>query len=203
MKMKELCEKTDLTRKTIMLYEEKGLITPEKTMQNGRAYREYSEADAEQLRRIATLRKARFTLAEIHTMLDSPERLPEIFLLYRENMQAQYQQMTELMTILSGIDETAIPSVDGLIQRLSAGVARLPLPKSDTHPRFRYLDEIEEDRKKYEQEALRKKRQADDLALSKHLIVSSATRHMSGPRELTLNNQQKLAVFQMLRDNDE
>ena len=39
MKLKEVCEATGLTRKTIRLYEEKGLLVPQKEARNGREYR--------------------------------------------------------------------------------------------------------------------------------------------------------------------
>lgn len=42
MKLKEVCESTGLTRKTIRLYEEKGLLVPHKEYRNGREYREYT-----------------------------------------------------------------------------------------------------------------------------------------------------------------
>ena len=47
MKLKEVCEATGLTRKTIRLYEEKGLLVPQKEARNGREYREYSQEDVE------------------------------------------------------------------------------------------------------------------------------------------------------------
>lgn len=199
MKMKELCEKTGLTRKTVMLYEEKGLFFPEKTMQNGRLYRDYSEEDVTRLNQIVVLRKARFTLAEIQCILEEPQKLPEVFGAYQKTMGELYQQMSALMATIAQIEPKTLDSVETLIQRLDESVDQMVIPGSDIHPRFRYLDEIEEERKNFENQ----KRLRADLEISEHLILNSATRHMSGPRELTLNNQQKLAVFWMLRDQDE
>ena len=56
MKLKEVCESTGLSRKTIRLYEEKGLLVPQMERRNGRDYREYTQADVDALREIATLR---------------------------------------------------------------------------------------------------------------------------------------------------
>lgn len=39
MKLKEVCEKTGLTQKTIRFYEERGLIAPSHSTKNGRSYR--------------------------------------------------------------------------------------------------------------------------------------------------------------------
>ena len=63
MKIKEVSERTGLTKKTIRYYEAEGLLSPEKQWQNGREYRNYSEADIQQLEKIASLRRARFSLS--------------------------------------------------------------------------------------------------------------------------------------------
>ena len=65
MKIKELSEITGLTKRTIRFYEDAGLIHPEKSNRNGRDFREYSQQDAELLREVIVLRKARFTIDEI------------------------------------------------------------------------------------------------------------------------------------------
>ena len=68
MKLKEVCERTGLTKRTIRFYEEKELLSPQKTYKNGREYRDYSEDDVARLKDIATLRRARFTIQEIKQM---------------------------------------------------------------------------------------------------------------------------------------
>lgn len=77
MQIKEVCERTNLSRRTIRYYEEEGLISPETETRNGRTYRNYSEADIEELLIIASLRKAWFSIEEIKTMRKEPERIPE------------------------------------------------------------------------------------------------------------------------------
>ena len=49
MKLKEVCERTGLTKRTVRFYEEKELFTPQKTYKNGREYREYTEEDVTRL----------------------------------------------------------------------------------------------------------------------------------------------------------
>lgn len=44
MKMKEVMDQTGLTRKTVLFYEDQGLLMPQKTRMNGREYREYTNA---------------------------------------------------------------------------------------------------------------------------------------------------------------
>lgn len=43
MKIKEVCERTGLTRRAVRFYEEKGLISPEIREEN--EYRDYTETD--------------------------------------------------------------------------------------------------------------------------------------------------------------
>ena len=69
MKIKDVSQITWLSKKTIRFYEEEGLIEPEKTYQNGRAYRTYTQAHIQTLNDVALLRRARFSVEEIKTIL--------------------------------------------------------------------------------------------------------------------------------------
>ena len=57
MRIKEVSQLTGLSKKTIRFYEEEGLIDPEKTYQNGRAYRTYTQAHIQTLNDVALLRQ--------------------------------------------------------------------------------------------------------------------------------------------------
>ncbi len=89
MTRKEVCTATGLSIKTLRLYEEKGLITPERQYRNGREYRVYTPELVAQLRQIATLRRALFTMDEIKTMQQNPDTIPGIFEDYRQWLAAQ------------------------------------------------------------------------------------------------------------------
>ena len=54
MKIKEVCERTGLTRRAVRFYEEKGLISPEIREEN--EYRDYTETDVCRLQHVARLR---------------------------------------------------------------------------------------------------------------------------------------------------
>ena len=84
MTRKDVCKATGLTVKTLRLYEEKGLITPERQYRNGREYRIYTPQLVEALQKIVLLRKALFTMDEIRTMQRSPDAIPKIFETYRQ-----------------------------------------------------------------------------------------------------------------------
>ena len=66
----EVQEKTNLSRKAIEYYEEKGLIHPKK-LENG--YRDYSDEDIEVLKKISLLRNLGLNISEIALYLDSKE----------------------------------------------------------------------------------------------------------------------------------
>lgn len=66
----EVQEKTNLSRKAIEYYEEKGLIHPIK-LENG--YRDYSDEDVEVLKKISLLRNLGLSISEIALYLDSKE----------------------------------------------------------------------------------------------------------------------------------
>jgi DNA-binding transcriptional MerR regulator len=73
MKINEACKRTGLSERAIRFYVEKGLITPKSQIINGRTTIEYSQADIELLRDIATLRNAEFSIADILAMQSSDE----------------------------------------------------------------------------------------------------------------------------------
>ena len=151
MKLKEVCEATGLTRKTIRLYEEKGLLVPQKEARNGREYREYSQEDVETLREIATLRRAWFTMDEISRMQQEPEAIGEIFPQYLQWLEAQQQTLRQLLTAARAIDPQQVKSVAELSWKMREA-EKMPLPQTDIEPRFQYLDALEQRPQKVEPE---------------------------------------------------
>ena len=151
MKLKEVCEATGLTRKTIRLYEEKGLLVPRKEARNGREYREYSQEDVETLREIATLRRAWFTMDEISRMQQDPETIREIFPQYLQWLEAQQQTLRQLLTAARDIDPQQVKSVAELSREMKEA-EKMPLPQADIEPKFQYLDALEQRPQKVEPE---------------------------------------------------
>lgn len=68
----EVQDKTNLSRKAIEYYEEKGLVHPKK-LENG--YRDYSDGDVEVLKKISLLRNVGLSISEIALYLDSKEEV--------------------------------------------------------------------------------------------------------------------------------
>lgn len=144
MTRKDVCRATGLSIKTLRLYEEKGLIAPERQYRNGREYRIYTPELVEELNKIVTLRRALFTMEEIRTMQESPDAIPGIFQDYRLWLQAQEQQFRSLRQAAERIDPGSLQSVEGLISDLAQAAAQLPLPQMDRKPDFKHIDAMEE-----------------------------------------------------------
>jgi len=144
MTLKELCEKTGLTKKTIRFYEEKGLIAPRTEYRNGRNYRVYTQQELVLLKQIATLRKAWFTIDEIRRMQQDPAAIRDIFPQYRLWLRQQKQELDVLLAAAEQADPELLVSMEALTAVMDSAAAPLPLPELDPRPRFRYLDAMEE-----------------------------------------------------------
>lgn len=144
MTRKEVCTAVGITMKTLRLYEEKGLIAPLKTRQNGREYREYDQGLVEQLKKIVLLRRALFTMEEIKTMLDTPDATPEIFRTYLDWLEQQTVQFQNLKRAADQVCVDSLSGIDPLVHSLSATAAEMPLPQMDVKPNFRRIDAMEE-----------------------------------------------------------
>ena len=142
MKRQEICEKTGLTPKALRLYEEKGLIAPDKSGIHHKM-RDYSQEDLDRLLIIATLRKAMFTMTEIKEMLDTPETIQEIFPQYLSWLREQRTQISDLLAASEQVDLASIRSAQDLTDQIQGAARNLPIPASDIHFKFRQLDELE------------------------------------------------------------
>lgn len=63
MKINEIEQQVGITKKNIRFYEEQGLLTPRRNLENG--YRDYGEDEVEELKRIKLLRKLSIPIEEI------------------------------------------------------------------------------------------------------------------------------------------
>ena len=71
MKTNEVIKQYDVTRKTLLVYENKGLIKPSRD-QSG--YRDYSEEDLKMITKIILLRKLNISLDDIHKILSGDQQ---------------------------------------------------------------------------------------------------------------------------------
>ena len=144
MTRKEVCTATGLSIKTLRLYEEKGLIAPERQYRNGREYRVYTPELVAQLQQIATLRRALFTMDEIKSMQQNPDTIPGIFEDYRQWLAAQETQFRALRQAAGQVNAQSLHSVDSLLSGMEQAASRMPLPQMDIKPDFKHIDAMEE-----------------------------------------------------------
>ena len=144
MTRKEVCTATGLSIKTLRLYEEKGLIAPERQYRNGREYRVYTPELVAQLQQIATLRRALFTMEEIKSMQQNPDTIPGIFEDYRQWLAAQETQFRALRQAAGQVNAQSLHSVDSLLSGMEQAASQMPLPEMDIKPDFKHIDAMEE-----------------------------------------------------------
>ena len=120
MKMKEVCRMTGLTERTVRFYVEQGLLTPETTVNNGRTYLSFTDANISELETMATLRRAQFSISEIVMMKREPGRIPEIAGLVRSQLRRQALETGELAGVLETAELGKIQDISALARILSA-----------------------------------------------------------------------------------
>lgn len=212
MKIKDVSQQTGLSKKTIRFYEAQGLLSPEKSCQNGREYRTYSEENIQQLFDIATLRRARFSVDEIRRIQTRPEEIPTIFTTYRDRLRTEQKPLDRILSVADTIDSESLTSAQELIDRMEHVSVEFPLPKVDIHPRFRYLDELEEvySMKKKKQSMTKEEKLQHKIA-AKNAAMYAAFSVQNTPSSSTatggkgggfdISNAQKIAAYNLLMNS--
>lgn len=136
MKIKEVMLQTNIPEKTIRYYESRGLISTETARRNGRTYHEFSQESVQDLKRIITLRRARFSLEEIEIMQRDPEQLQKIVSGYLARIQ---QEQKELQALGSLIDLDKASDWCDLSCRIEQ--AAISVPGYEPNLNFRQFDE--------------------------------------------------------------
>lgn len=128
MKMKEVCTATGLTERAVRFYVQENLVKPLAQRRGGRTWLDFSPADVERLRAIATLRKAGFTLEEIRSMeADFQRNAPEAAFALRRRL----QEAIDSYERLSHTDATQADSLEHYAALLEREVSSRKLPPSD------------------------------------------------------------------------
>lgn len=138
MKIKEVCEQTNLTRRAVRFYEEKGLIRPAVTQ--GNDYRDYSPADMQRLRLVARLREYRFSVEQIRRVLESPGERAAVFAEHLEELRAEHEESGSILDALEGVSLPQGTEPDALYDALNH--EETPLPARDLEPDFGRFDEL-------------------------------------------------------------
>lgn len=96
MTIKEVEEQTGLQRSQIRFYEKERLIVPERRQGNG--YREYTETDVEDIKKIAYLRTLGISIGDIRRMIEKEAALSEILKIQIQNLEKQTLELNKAKT---------------------------------------------------------------------------------------------------------
>lgn len=93
MQINELYKLLGITKENLRYYEKEGLVSPQRKA-NG--YRDYSEADAEQLKKVLLLRKIGVPVEDIRDVLENRKELNEV-------LSETAEHLDQHITLLEGI----------------------------------------------------------------------------------------------------
>ena len=112
MTIKEVEEKTGLTRSNIRFYEKEKLIEPTRNDKNG--YRDYSEKDVENIKKIAYLRTLEISIEDIRNIMSDKVSLTKIIKKQAAAIQTQIEGLNKARAICERLLEAGNISFDEL-----------------------------------------------------------------------------------------
>ena len=131
MKMKEVCIQTGLTERAVRFYVQEKLVKPLAQRRGGRTWLDFSPADVERLRAVATLRKAGFTVEEIRSMgIDFQKNAPGAAFALRRRLQESIDAYDRLRLT----DTARAEGLEDYAALLERAVGGVPLPRTDQMP---------------------------------------------------------------------
>lgn len=137
MTIKEAEERTGLTRSSIRFYEKEKLVEPTRNDKNG--YRDYSESDVENIKKIAYLRTLEISIEDIRSIMAGQVSLPEMIEKQAAALQTQIESLNRARTMCERMLEDGNVSFDEL--RVEKYVADPETYWKDNKPVFR-LDSV-------------------------------------------------------------
>lgn len=137
MTIKEVEEQTGLTRSNIRFYEKEKLIEPSRNDKNG--YREYSEKDVENIKKIAYLRTLEISIEDIRNIISDKVSLAEIIKNQTSTIQTQIEGLNQAKIMCERMIESGNISFEEL--QVEKYVTDLETYWSDNKPVFK-LDSV-------------------------------------------------------------
>lgn len=132
MKIKEVIKKTGLTDRAIRLYIENDLVKPEcDENYNGRKSIDFSENDVEQLKNIALLRKADFSIQEIKALQMGGETAQQTVKDYIKRTNEKIQFNTEIVEKIGTLADEENITVEIICEKLSSNLENENVPAED------------------------------------------------------------------------
>ncbi len=138
MKIKAVCEQTELTDRAVRYYIEEDILHPSFTENYlGRKTYDFSDEDVQMLKDIAVLRKFGFSVAQIKEMQTCPEKTYTIAEQLKEAKKEVIKTEQDLLTALEQLDSNDSYTLSKLALVLQNPTKNKALPKEDN--RFRIL----------------------------------------------------------------
>lgn len=112
MRINEVIQKVDLSKRAVKFYEEKGLL---KVLRDANGYRNYSEEDVQRLKEISVYRKLGIELSDIHILLEgkNKELLKQIYEQKQSALHARQAELEALKRLIEDHDvDAAYEAVD-------------------------------------------------------------------------------------------
>lgn len=135
MKIKAVCEMTNLSDRTIRYYIEQNLISPAYTENYlGRKTFDFKKEDVDALNDIAVLRKFNFTVQEIWDILTCPEQSRKILCDVQSRAMQSVEEGTALLAALSVLDTEKIYTASELARILVTSIENQSLPNECASP---------------------------------------------------------------------
>lgn len=132
MKIKEVITKTGLTDRAIRLYIENELVKPEcDENYNGRKSIDFSEADVENLKNIALLRKADFSIQEIKALQMGGETAQDTIKTYINRTNEKIEFSTEIIEKIGTLANEENITIEIICEKLSSNLANEKVPAED------------------------------------------------------------------------
>lgn len=132
MKIKEVIAKTGLTDRAIRLYIENDLVKPEcDENYNGRKSIEFSETDVENLKNIALLRKADFSIQEIKSLQAGGETAQQTIKEYISKTNDKIKTNTEIIEKIGTLADEENITIEIICEKLSSNLVNEQVPAED------------------------------------------------------------------------
>ncbi len=132
MKIKEVIKETGLTDRAIRLYVDNDLIKPKYDENySGRKSIDFSENDVEQLKNIATLRKADFSIQEIRILQTGGETAQHVVKDYIKRINERIQFNTEIIEKIGTLADEENITIETICQKLSTDLKEKNVPIED------------------------------------------------------------------------
>lgn len=132
MKIKQVIKETGLTDRAIRLYIENDLVKPEYDENyNGRKSIDFSENDIQQLKNIALLRKADFSIPEIKALQMGGETAQNTIKEYINKTNDKIKINTEIIEKIGNLADEENITIEIICERLSSNLVNEKVPAED------------------------------------------------------------------------